>query len=78
MIRKLMQPVKAFCTPTSASQGAIVSLAGKAHRIVSLTDRGGVVTQVIGRNEGWLGKLNKERTEITFDKEHDWEPKAAV
>lgn len=78
MIRKLLKPITAYCTPSSAGEGAIIPMQGKAHRIVGISESGCTVTQVIGKNEGYVGRLNKERTEILFDQEHDWEPKAAV
>jgi hypothetical protein len=78
MIRKLLKPITAYCSPATISKGAVVVLRGRAHKIEGISESGVVATQAVGLNTGYIGTLNKNKTEITFDKEHDWEPKAAV
>ncbi len=78
MIRKLNTALTAYCSPSSATVGAIVSLSGKCHRIQGISESGVVATQIIGESKGLIGRLSKDKSEITFDQEHDWEAKVVA
>lgn len=78
MIRRLTKSITAYCTPESCKVGAIISTAGAVHRITSISESGLVTMDVVGKDYGRIGKVNKERTEIQVDLEHDWKAQQTV
>lgn len=78
MIRQLTKSITAYCTPDICKVGALISTAGAVHRITSISDSGLVTMDVVGRDYGRIGRVNKDKTEIEIDLEHDWKAQQTV
>lgn len=78
MIRQLTKSITAYCTPDTCKVGALISTAGAVHRITSISDSGLVTMDVVGKDYGRIGRVNRKRTEIEIDLEHDWKAQQTV
>ena len=72
MIRKLTKSLKAYCTPESCKVGSMLFVQGQMHKITAISPSGLVMFDVLGKDFGRIGRLNKDKTEIDVDMEHDW------
>jgi hypothetical protein len=70
--------MKAYCTPESCKVGSMLRLEGQVHKITGVSPSGLITFDVLGKDFGRIGRVNKAFTEIEVDMEHDWKAQVAI